>query len=588
MKYRIRVTTRALGIVLMAAVTAMAAPGGARAQGIAGPYLAAKQAEMRGDVAAAARLFTQTLARDSENADVMERAMMNQIGAGNVAKGILLARRYQELKPGHHLGVLALAAEGLKTGDAAAARAVLATNAPFVGKVMNAWAAFADQQPDEARTLLEQLEAADDNGLPGQIVAAYNLGLLAAAIGDDADADEAFSRASTMANGGTLRLARLRAGVLARLGRTDEAVAVITERLAGTYGNIALSRLAEEIADGAKPAVLVETPEEGAAEVLFGVSGILSRGRNRLVALAYSRLATYLNPKLTEAQLLIAQILDQDKQYDLAIAAYQAIPDDSPQGLSAWIGRAEVKQDAGRTDEAIADMRAATERFPTALEAHTSLGDMLRRESRFEEASAAYDAAMALLPGIEPYHWGLFYQRGIAFERSKQWERAEADFRRALELEPDQPDVLNYLGYSLVEMGQKLDEAEAMIEKAVEQRPDDGYIVDSLGWVLYRFAEFERAVEQLERAVELRPVDPVINDHFGDALWMVGRRIEARFQWKRSLSFEPEEEAAIRIRRKLADGLDVVLQEEKAEGLPGIIGRNFEKDEPTPNSNNGG
>ena len=111
-----------------------------------------------------------------------------------------------------------------------------------------------------------------------------------------------------------------------------------------------------------------------------------------------------------------------------------------------------------------------------------------------------------------------------------------------------------------------------MIEKAVEQRPEDGYIVDSLGWVLYRFGEFDRALKHLERAVELRPVDPVINDHFGDALWMVGRKIEARFQWKRALSFEPEEKDAVRMRRKLDVGLNIVLDEEREKGLPGSSG----------------
>jgi Flp pilus assembly protein TadD len=166
----------------------------------------------------------------------------------------------------------------------------------------------------------------------------------------------------------------------------------------------------------------------------------------------------------------------------------------------------------------------------------------------------------------------LFYQRGIAYERSDRWELAEDDFFRALELEPDQPLVLNYLGYSWVELRRNLDEAQEMIEKAVEQRPDDGYIVDSLGWVMYRLGNFEEAVKHLGRAVELRPVDPVINDHFGDALWMVGRRIEARFQWKRALSFEPEEEEAERIRDKLERGLDAVLADEAAAGEPAIIG----------------
>ncbi|MEM7190455.1 MAG: tetratricopeptide repeat protein [Pseudomonadota bacterium] len=570
-----------VSVVLMGA-------GPASAQGIAGPYLAAKQAEARGDVGAAARLYSETLARDPENAEVLERAMINQIAAGKVAEGIALARRLQAFQPDHHLGVLALAADGLKKNDMEAVREALGENPPFVGQIIDAWAAQAAEGPETSTALLSALEASENNGVPGQVIAAYHLGLVLAATGDDAGGAAALGRAATLANGGTRRLARLRAGALARLGQTDEAIKVINDRLAGTYGDPALSEFAEGIKNGAKPDLMIRNAREGAAEVLFGVSGFLASGRNRLIALSYSRLATYLSPDLTEAQLLIAQILDQDGLYDLAVAAYQAVPDDAPQAMSAWIGRAEAKQAAGRIDDAVTDMRAATERFPDALEVHTALGSMLRRESRFEEASSAYDAAIALLPEIEPHHWGLFYQRGITFERSKQWDRAESDFRKALELEPDQPDVLNYLGYSLVELGQKLEEAEKMIELAVEQRPDDGYIVDSLGWVLFRFAEFERAVEHLERAVELRPVDPVINDHFGDALWMVGRRTEARFQWKRALSFEPEEKDAKRIRRKLDEGLDVILEEEKAEGLPGIIGRTEGDKEDDGKTNDGG
>ena len=212
----------------------------------------------------------------------------------------------------------------------------------------------------------------------------------------------------------------------------------------------------------------------------------------------------------------------------------------------------------------------------------------MRRDEQYAEAAVAYDGALALIPDPESHHWPLFYQRGISYERSKQWDKAEADFRKALDLQPDQPLVLNYLGYSWVEMRKNLAEAQAMIEKAVEQRPEDGYIVDSLGWVLYRLGDFPGAVKHLERAVELRPVDPVINDHFGDALWQVGRRIEARFQWKRALSFEPEDKDAIRIRKKLAQGLDKVMAEEAAAGEPGIIPKEGTANTTTTTTSNGG
>jgi Flp pilus assembly protein TadD len=345
----------------------------------------------------------------------------------------------------------------------------------------------------------------------------------------------------------------------------------VSERLSRILGDRRLEVLERDLAAGKIPAPVIKTGIEGAAESLFGVSGYLSRGTSRQIGLAYAQLAVYLDPGLVEARLLIAGLLHQAQQYDLAIAAFEAIPADAPEALDAEIGRAEAMKEVGRVDEAIAALRDTAAAHPRSIEAHTSLGDMLRRDSQFAEAGDAYDGALALVPHPEQRHWPLFYQRGIAFERSDQWPRAEADFLKALDLEPDQPLVLNYLGYSWVEMGENLAEAQAMIEKAVEQRPDDGYIVDSLGWVLYRLGDFDGAVEHLEKAVELKPVDPVINDHFGDALWMVGRRIEARFQWRRSLSFEPEEDNAERIRRKLAAGLDTVLEEEAAAGNPAII-----------------
>ncbi len=574
-----RTISRAVIPAVIAAMVAGVAPVGATETGVAGPYLAARQAEAEGDVAAAARLYSEALSRDAENTSLLERAMTHEIAAGNVAQGIELAKKLEKVQPGHHLGVLALAAGDLKKGDPQAASKLLGDNAPFVGQIMAAWADYAQGKNDKAIETLTALEKSEANGRPGQVVAAYHLGLMQAATGDDEAAAASFARAAEMTEGGTLRLARLQAGALARLGRKDEAMAVIKDRLQGTYGSRTLAQVSDRLSEGNVPKPLVTTAEQGAAEVLYGVSGLLARGQNRLVALAYSRLATWLAPGLTEAQLLIAQILHGDGQYDQAIAAYEAIPSGSPEALSAQIGKAQALQEEGRTDDALAAMRAAVERFPDALEAHTALGDMLRRESRFEEAAAAYDRAIALLgDAAQPQYWPLFYQRGITLERSKQWNRAEADFRKALELEPDQPDVLNYLGYSWVERGENLGEAEKMIRQAVDQRPDDGYIVDSLGWVLFRFGEFPKAKEQLERAVELRPVDPVINDHYGDALWMVGRKTEARFQWKRALSFKPDEDEAERIRKKLDKGLDAVLAAEEADGQPGVIGRKVVKD----------
>ncbi|MEM6466505.1 MAG: tetratricopeptide repeat protein, partial [Pseudomonadota bacterium] len=229
---------------------------------------------------------------------------------------------------------------------------------------------------------------------------------------------------------------------------------------------------------------------------------------------------------------------------------------------NAEIGRSDALYAAERTDEAVEVLSALVRKSPDNADVRVALGDLHRRTEAFDEASVAYSDALELLG--DRAGWFLYYSRGITYERTDRWDQAEADFRKALEIEPDQPLVLNYLGYSLVELRRNYDEALEMIQTAVEQRPEDGYITDSLGWVFYRIGRFEEAVAPMERAVELAPIDPIINDHLGDVYWKVGRTLEAEFQWRRALSFEPEPKDAERIRRKLEVGLDEVLAEEEA------------------------
>jgi Flp pilus assembly protein TadD len=189
-----------------------------------------------------------------------------------------------------------------------------------------------------------------------------------------------------------------------------------------------------------------------------------------------------------------------------------------------------------------------------------TLGDLYRQMERWQEAATEYTAAFQRIPTLETRHWILLFSRGIAYERSKQWSKAEADMLKALEFQPEQPMVLNYLGYTWIDMNRNIDRATDMIRRAVTMRPNDGAIVDSLGWAYYRVGRYDEAVVQLERAVELKGGDPVITDHLGDAYWKVGRRAEAQFQWRRALGLKPEPELEQQIRRKLETGLDPVAQ----------------------------
>ncbi|MCA0204088.1 MAG: tetratricopeptide repeat protein [Proteobacteria bacterium] len=286
-------------------------------------------------------------------------------------------------------------------------------------------------------------------------------------------------------------------------------------------------------------------------------------GRNPLEALIYAQASVWVNPALTESQLMIGQIFEELDQPQTAAAAYEAIPADNVFGNAARMGRAQVLETLGRRDEAIADLQAMAEANPQSYAAHSVLGDFLRRDNQFAAAAAAYTRAMDLLAeaGLEP-EWQLWFSRAVALSRADQWEAAEADFRAALAIEPDQPTVLNYLGYSLIERGEKQEEAMEMIQRAVAGDPDSGYILDSLAWALYRLGRYDEAVGHMERAVEMEPTDAVLNDHLGDVYWAVGRHREAHFQWRRALSFAPAEDLdEDRLRRKIEVGLDTVRAE---------------------------
>jgi tetratricopeptide (TPR) repeat protein len=307
-------------------------------------------------------------------------------------------------------------------------------------------------------------------------------------------------------------------------------------------------------------------PSDGMAEAFFTLAAILAGETAPTFTLINARAATILRPDHVDALVLTGELLDSQSQYDLADAALRRVPRDDPSFFGAEIARAEVLMSADRDEAALEVLLALTRSNPDEISVWTAYADALRRMERFGAAGDAYDRALALSGGDAPRDWFLFYARGIARERTGDWSSAEADFRRALELNPEQPAVLNYLGYGLVEERIKLDEALDMIERAVAARPDDGYITDSLGWVLYRLGRYDEAVAPMERAVQLLPLDPIINDHLGDVLWTVGREREAEFQWRRALSLDPEPEDEARIRRKLDIGLDEVIAAEGGKG----------------------
>jgi Flp pilus assembly protein TadD len=243
------------------------------------------------------------------------------------------------------------------------------------------------------------------------------------------------------------------------------------------------------------------------------------------------------------------------KKPELAIATYQRLPADSILKRNADIQMAIDLDVLEKTDEAKKHLQQLVASRADDLEAIMALGNIERERKQYSECAETYGRGVDSVASPTRTNWTLFYFRGICYERSKQWPKAEADLKKALELYPDQAHVLNYLGYSWIDQGINLDEGMDMIKKAVQQRPDDGYIVDSLGWAYFRLGNYDEATKQLERAIELKPEDPTINDHLGDAYWRVGRVLEAKFQWAHARDLKPDPEDLPKIEEKIKSGL---------------------------------
>lgn len=540
------------------------ASGGNFLSGFSGAYLAGRHAAAQSNVDEAGAYFSKALARDPGNAGLMEQTLIYQTAAGRVKASIPIARHLAEIDPDHRMANLILTVDEFATGRIAEAKARLdgmpEAFHPLVGALLAAWAAQGVGEPAET------LNALDDRAI-FRIFGGYHKGLIAALNNDLDAADEAFQNAIKELRAPTGRMAQAYGAVLRMKGDDAGARSLYDAAIGVSVGDAMLEAEIAALEAGQPATPLVSTSQEGAAEALFGLASALSQGQEAeaRLSLFYTRLAEYLHPGLADAALLSAEILEGQKQYGLAVKAYESIQADSPLSRSAEIGRAEALYRLEENDKAVEALTTLARREPDAVDVHLALGDLMRRLERFSEGAIAYDTSIKLMAAQGRENWVLFYERGICYERSDQWDLAIVDFRKSLELEPDQALVLNYLGYSWLDRGENFEEALEMVRKAVAQRPEDGYIIDSLGWGYYLTGDYENAVLELERAVEFRPVDPVINDHLGDALWKVGRKLEAEFQWKRALSFEPDDDDVHRIVRKLKVGLDTVLAEEMPE-----------------------
>ncbi|WP_324753834.1 tetratricopeptide repeat protein [Roseovarius sp. Pro17] len=563
-------TFRFLTILALAAPTYLAAP--VIAQEAAGAYLATRQARYDSDYAAAAKYALEALKTDADNPLLMESAVGALLATGEVERALPIARRMDDADIRSQVAQMVLVGDDVAQGDYDAVLARIEAEhgvGPLADGLIGAWAMLGK---GDMAAALEKFDAiASEPGLRG--LAIYHKALALASVGDFESADKIYAGDTDGPMQTTRRSVIAWAEVLSQLERGDDAIKVLDDTFGTDPDPQIVDLRARLVAGDALELGRIETPQQGIGEVFLSLGMALLQDTSADYVLLYSRMAEYLDTTDVDAQIMTGELLEQLGRYELATQAFARVPQDDPAFYTAELGRAEALRSAGDLEGAIGVVAQLRKTHPQVALVHASAGDLYRQNEQFDKAVTAYDSALDLYAqrgGDEP--WFVFYARAISHERQNQWSEAEADFRRALELNPDEPMVLNYLGYSLVEQHQKLDEALEMIERAVAAEPNSGAIVDSLGWAQFRLGRYNEAVVTLERAAELYAVDPVVNDHLGDAMWAVGRFTEARFQWRRALSLtdpakpSPDVDPS-RIRKKLDVGLDQVLKEEDAKPL---------------------
>jgi tetratricopeptide (TPR) repeat protein len=543
----------------------------ALAQSVSGAYLAGRQAASQNDFKNASTYFVKSLARDRANPELMEGAVSSLLALGKIKQAVPIAKAIEQLELRSQTASMVLIADLVMREDFDGVIARTGDNGgigPLVDTLVSAWAKLGQ---GKAAAAFEEFDVVAEK--PGMSsFATYHKAMAFAVVGDFEGANSLFSSSNADGASATRRGAMARAEVLSQLDRNADAVQSL--RLAfGDATDPELDGLLAALESGKKvPFTHATSASDGIAEVFYSLGGALRGEADADYTLLYGRLAYALRPDHIDALLLNAKLLEELGQFGLAIEVYKKVPSADTASHASELGRAAALRSLGKPDAAIEVLRQLAHRFPKMAIVHSTLGDALRSQDRFTKAVSSYDRALELIPEGSRGRWFVLYARAIAHERLDNWEKAEADFRAALELNPEHPQVLNYLGYSMVEKQINLAEALDMIERAVAARPDSGFILDSLGWILYRLGRYGEAVAHMERAVELMAVDPVVNDHLGDVYWAVGRKREAEFQWNRALSFvdltEVDGEAdPDRMRRKLEVGLDAVLLEEGAEPL---------------------
>ena len=522
--------------------------------GLAGSFLSSRFARHHEDLEQAVKYLGEAIARDPENQQLKEEAVRTNVLAGNVNEAIAIAATMSDGAKHDPLIATLMVLDSVKAGDYVNAENWAKTSPEsglygIIRPVVLQWLAVGKgsvKAPVEMRTEIEKA------GFFAPFLT-YHVALMNDVLKNAPAARAAYTKTSADPTVTPYRVVEAVANFYARQGEWDKAQAAF-DNYAKTNPDSSL--IPPKLSPGkGEVAPMVANARDGLAELFFTTASILFGEEATQETFLYLRVALELKPDLPPAQLMLANLYEQVEDYGAAVATYDSIAPGSVFYRRGQIRKALNFEAMGKKKEAVALLEKIAQDNPADTIAIITKGDMQREQEQFDAAATAYSEAIKRSEPLRASDWPLFYARGISFERAGQWSNAESDFLKALELEPNQPDVLNYLAYSWLTMNKNVEKARSYLEIAVSARPEEPHILDSAGYGEYLVGNYEKAVEYLEKAVELVPDDPTVNDHLGDAYWRVGRRTEAQFSWQRALNNKPDEELAKTLKEKLASGL---------------------------------
>ncbi len=537
------------------AASAKVAAAAKEAEARLGDYLAGRAAQLDHDWKNAGPLMRRAWEVDRDDATLRHDALLLSITGGDFTGAVEIAHAVPNDSPDAPLASLVLTIDDFADSRYAAAEARLAAASArgpdrYVTPLLVAWSEVGRGRKAEALAALEQLD-----GLEGIVqLRALQGGMIMEALGDRAQA--AIDYAKLMDGKASPWAVTMVAQFYERQGEFDKARQAI-ESLDPDGGSSSLrAALLAHLAEKVRPAA--PDARFGVAEMLFEIAASLDSQHQQpdIAAALYLQLALHVRSNFASGLILMARFDERWGHAEDAVASLLAVDEKSELRPTAQQLAMVALAKEGQSDRAIKLGQAAVKAYPEDTDLLLAYAELLRAGGHYPEAIAAYDAALGKLSPTSVLRGLVLFHRGIAFQQSHQWPRAETDLLAALQLRPDDPGLLNFLAFSWADQGVNLDRARTMLERAIQIAPDDGAFIDSLGWVMYRAGDYEDAVKQLEHAVDLDTGDAEINDHLGDAYWRVGRQIEARGPWEKAERLSDDKALTEKLRIKLRDGLD--------------------------------